>query len=584
MRLARLLVGVSLLCGFPVSSIADDTNTDRQRIWLNEAMQPVQGSDNKVYYTDIPYPPVEGEMEGEPSSSQRFQRRIYYADGNLFRESQASGPDLSGISNGPFRDFAEDGTLLAEGERRNARLHGTLRRYSRTGALRAELNYHMGQAHGAHRNIHPETGILRSEVHYEHGQIVDGTYEVRDDQGRLERRYRREDGKLHGADEYFHEGVLVRRQHYEAGQRHGLYESFHNDGTPRDRYTLVNGQRRGDSKSWHANGKLRVHQRVDDDGEMVQQDVFRDDGSPERAMRITQFEDGSALHVSRRFSPEGTPTYIEAEHRQKDETLTTVRWQRRADGEVHTRTQLLTPHLDIHALRIVMNRYSDGTVGDYQREIQPSRGERWRRDGPHRETTFQNWVQESHYVTGALHGPYQLRDNHGIVISRGEYRRDQRHGEWLERDRVDDRITHITYQDGKRHGAYRIEAEQDDGTFQVMEIGHYQAGLLHGNLQRFDETGKLVGDMTYHEGGLHGTMFDTDRDGDTHHAEYVSGDRHGPYRRLQPAGYPLKIGQYRNGLREGRFYRFARDGALLSVTDYEENRIVDAHYPERDHY
>lgn len=424
---------------------------------------------------------------------------------------------------------------------------------------------------------HPRNGSHSEDA-------VDDTHEVRDDQGRLQRRYTRRNGRLHGADEHFHEGVLVRRQYYKDGQRHGLFESFHNDGTPRDRYTLVNGQRRGKSQSWHPNGELRVQQWVNDDGETVRQDFFRNDGSPERAMRIKSFEDGSALHVSRRFSDQGEPVYIEAEHKQAEgQTLASVRWQRRNDGEVHTRVQLLTPHLDIDALRITLNRQSDGSLADYLREIQPAASRRWLRDGPQRETTFQGWVSETHYVNGALHGPSILQDNNGVVISQGEHIDDRQHGKWLERDHPDGWITRMTYQHGKRHGAYRIEAERDDGTLQVRETGHYEDGLLHGRLQRFDEDGELIGDMSYQKDRLHGTVLDTDRDGDRYHAEYVAGEPHGPYRRVQPAGYPLEIGQYRNGLKEGRFYRFTRDGGLLSVIDYEGDQRINTDYPERSH-
>ncbi|MBZ2187803.1 hypothetical protein K8B33_01710 [Alcanivorax sp. JB21] len=580
---ARLLMLLSLLC-CPAAAIADEPapaeglHTEARRIWLNDAMQPAEGADTRAYYTDIPYPAVDND---DASSAPRFQQHIHYADGNLFRENQSTAPDLSGTSDGPFRHFAPDGTLLAEGQRRMARLHGTVRRYNSDGALRAELNYHMGQAHGLHRNFHPETGALASEIAYEHGQVVDGTYDIRDAQGRLERRYTRRDGQLHGASEYFHEGVLVRRQHYEAGQRHGLYESFHNDGTPRDRYTLVNGQRRGESQSWHANGELRVQQYINDDGDMTFQETFRDDGTPSQAMRVIPFSDGSTLHVSRRFSAQGTPSHIDAEHKLPDgETLASVQWQQRSDGLTHTRTQLLTPHKDIHALRIIMHQSDDGSAGDYQRDIRAEANTRWLRDGPQRETTFQGWVSESHYVHGALHGAYQLRDDNGVILSRGEYQHDQREGPWIEREHFDGLITHKTYRNGKRHGEYRIEAEQDDGTFQVREIGHHQDGLRHGNVKRFNAEGELISDVAYDKDMLHGSFFDTDRDGNVHRTDYLQGKQHGPYRREQPAGYPLEIGQYRNGLPEGRFYRFSREGRLFAVTDYEEGEPVGSYYPE----
>lgn len=568
---SALLLALLTSVAVPVS--ADDmgdnmgNDTERQRVWLDHGLQPVD-EDDAVYYAYVPLPPVESE-----DGRARYQLHLYHPNDQLARDTLFTRPDPSeGFRDGPYRHYSPEGTLVAEGTFSRGSPHGPYKTWFPDGTLRREGQYEHGRRHGVQREWH-DNGELRSEARYEYGRHTDGVYEVRDAEGRLERRHERLEGQIHGHDERFVEGRLIRRTPYQHGQRTGVAEIFDEDGNLRERYTLENGRRVGESRSWHANGTLRELRMTSDTGVLLRHEVFSEDGLPRSQMRLLQWDNGESLMLSSRYNTEGEPTLREAEQRDtRGRRVHRVEWRQRPDGSESTRVELLhTPHLeDIVALQYNQTLDAEGSLQQRRRALRAREGERWLLDGFQRTDNHMGGWEESHYRRGDRHGPYRFFDRSGEIISGGEYRNDQRHGTWQERDLHEQQTSWFHYENGQRHGDFY--ARNDDG--QIVQRGRYERGELSGALEHFDNEGERTSYLYFRDGKLHGDVEDVDREGHHIRMTYYEGQRHGDYIKTQAAGFPLEIGQYEHGNAVGRHYHFGADGRLLWFTDYEDGVMV----------
>jgi antitoxin component YwqK of YwqJK toxin-antitoxin module len=178
--------------------------------------------------TDLPEPAAEHRVER--STPQRGTSR------ETTWKVQADGGQ---VRDGPERERAEDGTLLAERLFQAGRPAGTWRTWYRDGSPRSQIELGDGTTLGWHRFWHPG-GILAAEGQAR-GEVREGPWQFWDAEGNLERAGPFVGGRRHGWWTLWEGGRKVAEGRYEHGARSGSWTLWDEQGEAHVRGAIEDG-------------------------------------------------------------------------------------------------------------------------------------------------------------------------------------------------------------------------------------------------------------------------------------------------------------------------------------------------------
>jgi len=104
----------------------------------------------------------------------------------------------------------------------------------------------------------------------------------------------------------------------------------------------------------------------------------------------------------------------------------------------------------------------------------------------------------------------------------------------------------------------------------LQQEANYRDNMLHGPSLRWHENGKLQSEM-YYKNNLKDSVNKTfNNSGELVILEHYRNDTlHGPYERYYPEGRKLMMkGSYNEGLMEGSWLFFSREGSIMGKADY----------------
>jgi len=153
--------------------------------------------------------------------------KIYNDTGVLISEGIV---DESGNRNGAWKDYSQNGVVVAEGAYSDNRRTGTWKFYTLTQKLEQAGTYSNGRIDGVWRWYYPEGDLLREEEYY---------------QGRRDGQY----------TEYARTGEVIAQGLYADGERNGDWKFMSGDNIENGTYLL--GLRDGLWKAVYPNGRLR---------------------------------------------------------------------------------------------------------------------------------------------------------------------------------------------------------------------------------------------------------------------------------------------------------------------------------------
>jgi antitoxin component YwqK of YwqJK toxin-antitoxin module len=198
--------------------------------------------------------------------------RIYNDNGVLMSEGIV---DEEGNRNGPWKDYATDGTVIAEGAYADNRRTGTWKFYNTNGRLEQAGSYNNGRIDGTWHWYYPGGELLREEEYY---------------QGKRDGKY----------TEYTRTGDIIARGEYADGERNGEWKFISGDNTEEGRYLL--GLRDGQWKAYYADGKMRFkgeYRQGNPDGRHV---IYYDNG---RLKEDRYYKNGLRTRTWRKYNEEG---------------------------------------------------------------------------------------------------------------------------------------------------------------------------------------------------------------------------------------------------------------------------------------
>lgn len=105
-------------------------------------------------------------------------RRLYHPNGQLMIEETHN----MGQFEGPYRSWFEDGTLESEGQYVDNKMSGEWRRYYESGSLYHILTFADNMENGPFKTYHPN-GNLMEEGNYLDGDNIHGTFKIYDEEG-----------------------------------------------------------------------------------------------------------------------------------------------------------------------------------------------------------------------------------------------------------------------------------------------------------------------------------------------------------------------------------------------------------------
>lgn len=514
-----------LMVTLPVLTWADD----QQRTWLDRQLHVVPDDSNKaMFYLDPPR--KQGDL---------WAATLYFAtpadNGEPITawEMYLDGPDIAEANQvGEFTRYHRNNEIVQKGTRDgNGEFHGEVTFYKWDTYV--VTDYRHGVRHGKH-SIFYDNGQLNIQWDVVEGEIQDCVCPEYDEKGNLVRKHPYVDGERHGVLEEYKDGRLVSAVNYKRGELHGrarhfdeagevTSETFYVDrkkqGTKRtwsegelteeteyhdgerhgvsrqwqkgvlvEEANYANGTRVGEYRRFHDNGNLGFYQLLDDQGEVIEEKEYDEDGSLYTAMTVEETEYGPT-RIKKTWNDDVLVRLNSASLDRK--RILTEEYD--ASGELKGRSELLDGNW--YGLRMTTNEYADSTHIEYEYYDKHGKlhGERRVVDENDEVVMLQTFDHGEH------HGPY-LRRQHGRIAEEGRYERGSKTGRWQEYSSESGATWSGTYVDGRRDGYWVARFEEGYDHFR----GHYANGEPVGAHLLFALDGSLKEVRRYENGVLHG--------------------------------------------------------------------------------
>ena len=528
-------VSTPLLRALLMSTLCLGAAAQGERRYFSEYDYPLDGPEDALYYVEVPLP------ENPDGPGYRYQAH-YLENDALYAEGARSGPGKDGQWFGDWRYLYPDGQVKEKGHNDDqGRPDGDLISYFANGQVDEFKPYRAGKLEGV-------------EKHY-------------DDEGNLLIEIPYQDGARHGMQIAYYGGSGGTEGGPDGGQiqeerryREGRYDDFYN------RYAR-DGQRIGHA-AYIAPGVFMAWTRYRDGGyarreATFQRDAqgrFRDDAPVWLRLIADHERDGTPRRVGLRYPQNNGEwligydgdTVVRLEHRIQgvlQGPSIATRPGGREEGEMRDGQRSGTwRRYDDQSRLTAVQPFEQGQLHGEARERSGPDGQRW---------TY------THYDHGEQDGEWHSEDADGQVVESGQYRDGVPVGDWRTLE-DQGQVVRAHYRDGQRHGDWSRHAA--DGS--LLAERHYRNGEAQGVWKTYDENGELTARVHYRDGDRQGEMFEVEPDGHRILAHFKDDRLHGRYVESSPAGYPLLEGQYRDGLREGRFVKYNEEGQVERISPY----------------
>ncbi|MCH8842602.1 MAG: toxin-antitoxin system YwqK family antitoxin [SAR324 cluster bacterium] len=157
---------------------------------------------------------------------------------------------------------------------------------------------------------------------------------------------------------------------------------------------------------------------------------------------------------------------------------------------------------------------------------------------------------------------YEYTDSTGTRVLHGVYKLIYPGG-WIKRS--------MTYYHGVRDGPF---AKWTNDAVKEVD-GHYKAGVLHGEIRWYHDSGKVKSEEIFAEGELNGPYVWYYENGRVRErGAYKKGVLDGPYIEYHENGRVYLEGSYRNGQLQGVVRLYDQDGTARQEGVLEKDRIV----------
>ncbi|MCH8503948.1 MAG: hypothetical protein LAT50_06450 [Ectothiorhodospiraceae bacterium] len=358
------------------------------------------------------------------------------------------------------------------------------------------------------------------------------------------------------------EGTLLESgQRNEDGERDGVVVVYFEDGSVRREVTFVNGQQHGPDTFYHANGMIEVA-AVYVDGQQEDGWCRHYDAAGELERRH-MYEDGRLNGPAYRYS--------NGQRMHEDHYVNGVRHG------------VQRAFYDNGELRLESHFEEGRRHGLYRR---------WNEDG--------QLTSEVGYAEGRNHGEAVYYFDNGQVRSRGRYSAGNRIGEQQEffedgtlrryerysddhrlveqrRYNSDGVLSRLEVREQGEHGPVRrVESYRNDGT---LRSRRQETDDRSGRLsEEFNGNEELIGRREWLNGRSTGMYLSTSAGGAYERAQFVDGQYHGEYKRVNREGRPVVVGRYDHGQRVGAWRTEDYYGVITETFD-DEGR----HQGERRH-
>ncbi len=209
--------------------------------------------------------------------------KIYGEKGILLSEGIV---DEAGNKNGSWKDYSEDGRILAEGQYSDNKRSGNWKFYGKSGNTEQTGNFLNGRINGLWRWYYPDGKILREEEYFQGKR--DGVYTEYSEEGNIIAQGEYVDGERNG-EWIFKNGDISEQGNYLMGLRDGLWKEFYYDEALRFKGNFINGEPDGKQLIYFENGKVmeeryfkngmrhKTWKKYDEMGEVVLTVTYRDD-------------------------------------------------------------------------------------------------------------------------------------------------------------------------------------------------------------------------------------------------------------------------------------------------------------------
>jgi antitoxin component YwqK of YwqJK toxin-antitoxin module len=173
----------------------------------------------------------------------------YYENGQL----RVVVDYYKGKQQGTKKSYHRNGQLKYSGDKTNGKSTGTWKYYYDNGQLEAVYLWNKGKQQGTQKYYHRNGQLMFSGDKTDGKQT--GKWKYYYDNGQLEFVIEYYNGKNHGTQKsYFESGKPMKVTIWEKGKLMNIISSFDNEGNPKDRGTLINGN--GTVHTYGANGSL----------------------------------------------------------------------------------------------------------------------------------------------------------------------------------------------------------------------------------------------------------------------------------------------------------------------------------------
>ncbi|AYV78515.1 MAG: hypothetical protein Edafosvirus16_14 [Edafosvirus sp.] len=114
----------------------------------------------------------------------------------------------------------------------------------------------------------------------------------------------------------------------------------------------------------------------------------------------------------------------------------------------------------------------------------------------------------------------------------------------------------------------------------LFKTAEYKNGKLNGTQHIYNSDGKIWESAEYKDDKLNGVyikwnQYLTNKPVIELECEYLDGVLHGKYELYGVMGYTKEMGNYKNGIKDGAWSKFDKDGMLLYTYGYKDGEMLD---------
>lgn len=410
-------------------------------------------------------------------------KKEYFSNGSVEYEYNLTDGEL----NGPFKTFYINGEIKRTGFYVNGEEQGQFKEYDNSGQLEFEYTMKNGEIHGEQKMFN-EGKLVRS-VTYREGE-ADGpqiSYYYKDEQIRIKEIGENRNGLKNGVWKLIYveddksERVLS-YHNYNDGIKNGLFQEASGD-------SLIVGEYSNDQ----LNGEYRVYLDL---LKILIGGVINTDTSSLQLCTQGQYRNGLKTGHWKYFDLTKT-LRLEGDY---SNDLRSGEWKYYYSELTNLNSETLPYSGELFLIEEYIDGKLNGTSTRYsslsEKTYLCSQEEKLITETDScTKYEYSKYLEKVSYKNDKLDGPYIFRDKSGIVISKGDYKNNQKEGFWIHRKYINNNDSpHVlviqkgNYKNGKKEGEWNIYNEDNRKLITL----NYEIDYLNGEYLVWGEDGEIV--------------------------------------------------------------------------------------------